>query len=69
MKYMLVIILTIAPPDEAKRPKTMELRIPQDNREECMKASKTFRFSLPVFSMETRCEPRRDNEQPTLKAV
>ena len=52
-------------------PKTIEMRIPQENQEECLKSSKTFKFSLPVVDMyvDTRCEPRKDNEEPKIQGV
>ena len=49
--------------------KNSELRMPQENKEQCVKSAKTFRFSLPVISMETRCEPRRDDEEPEMKEI
>ena len=54
-------------------PKTIEMRIPQGNKEECLKSAKTFEFELPipgvVMSMESRCEPKSDEEQPEIKQV
>jgi hypothetical protein len=51
-----------------KDPKTIELRVPQENKEECLKTAKTFDFKLPipgvVLSMKSRCEPRTDKEEP-----
>ena len=52
-----------------EEPKTIEMRIPQENQEECLKSAKTFKFSLPVISVDTRCEPQKDNEQPTLQST
>ena len=53
--------------------KTIEMRIPQENRKECRKSAKTFKFSLPIpmvtLSTETRCEPRLENEAPELKGA
>ena len=69
MKFMLIVIITRGSPVIGEETKTFELRIPQENREECMKSANTFRFSLPVISMDTRCEPRRDNEEPEIKGV
>ena len=69
MKFMLVVMITMGSPVIGEETKTFELRIPQENREECMKSANTFRFSLPVISMDTRCEPRRDNEEPEIKGV
>ena len=71
MKYILVIIMTMGAVGEES--KTIEMRIPQENREECLKSAKTFKFSLPILmvtlSTETRCEPRLDNEEPKWKGV
>ena len=71
MKFMLVIQITLGA--LGGEPKTIEMRIPQENREECLKSAKTFKFSLPIpmvtVSTETRCEPRLENEEPELKAA
>ena len=71
MKYILVILITMSAVGEET--KTIEMRIPQENREECLKSAKTFKFSLPIpmvtLSTETRCEPRLENEEPELKGV
>ena len=71
MKYILVIIMTMDAMSE--NTKTIEKRIPQENRDECLKSAKTFKFSLPMpmvtVSTGTRCEPRLDNEEPELKGV
>ena len=71
MKYILVILMTMGAMGE--EPKTIEMRIPQENREECLKSAKTFKFSLPIpmvtFSTKTRCEPRLENEQPELRGA
>ena len=71
MKFILVILITMSAMGE--KPKTIEMRIPQENREECLKSAKTFKFSLPIpmvtLSTETQCEPRLENEEPELKGV
>ena len=67
MKYMLVILITMGAAGE--EPKTLEMRIPQENQEECLKAARTFRFTLPVISVDTRSEPRMDNEEPEVRGV
>ena len=67
MKYILVILMTMGVVGE--EPKTIEMRIPQENREECLKSAKTFKFSLPVISVDTRCEPRMDNKEPEVRGV
>ena len=69
MKFVLVVIITMGSPVIGEKQKTFELRIPQENQRECLKSAKTFRFSLPVISMDTRCEPRKDDEEPELKNV
>ena len=71
MKFMLVILITMGAAGE--KPKTIEMRIPQENQEECLKSAKTFKFTLPIpmvtLSTETRCEPRLDNEEPEVRGV
>ena len=71
MKFMLVILITMGTTGE--EPKTIEMRIPQENLEECLKSAKTFKFTLPIpmvtLSTETRCEPRLDNEEPEIRGV
>ena len=51
-------------------PKTIELKIPQDNKEECLKSAKSLDFKLPipgvVISMKSRCERRKDKEEPVV---
>ena len=69
MKFMLVVITTMGSPVIGEEKKTFELRTPQENQQECMKSAKTFKFSLPVISMDTRCEPRRDNEYTTMQST
>ena len=69
MKYMLVVLITMGSPVIGEEQKTFELKIPQSSKEECEKSAKTFKFSLPVISMDTRCEPRRDDEEPSMKSI
>ena len=64
--FLLVVIITMGSPVIGEEKKTFELRIPQENQQECLKSAKTFKFSLPVISIDTRCEPRRDNEDPSM---
>jgi hypothetical protein len=49
-------------------PKTIELKFSQNNKEKCLKSSKSLDFKLPitgvVISMRSRCEPRKDKEEP-----
>ena len=71
MKFMLIIILTMS--SMGNDPKTIELKIPQENKEECLKTAKSFDFKLPipgvVLSMKSRCEPRMDKEEPGVTQV
>ena len=67
MKFMLVILITMGA--SGGEPKTIEMRIPQENHEECLKSAKTFKFSLPMLSVDTRCEPRLENEEPKIRGV
>ena len=66
MKFMLIIILSMS--STGNDPKTIELKIPQENKEECLKSAKSFDFKLPIpglaISMKSRCEPRKDKEEP-----
>ena len=66
MKFMLVVIITMGSPVIGEKFKNFELRIPQENKQECLKSAKTFKFSLPVFSIDTRCELRKVNENPSM---
>ena len=66
MKFMLVVVITIGSPVIGEKFKHFELRIPQENKQECLKSAKTFNFFLPVISMDTRCEPRKANENPSM---
>ena len=69
MKYMLVVMITMGSPVIGEDSKTFEMRIPKENLEECTKSAKTFKFSLPVISMDTRCEPRRVMKDPEMKEI
>ena len=69
MKYMLVIIITIGSPVIGEKEKTLELRIPQESKIECLRSSGTFKFHLPVISMKSKCVPKLENEKPGLKSV
>ena len=66
MKFLLIIILTMS--SSGNDLKTIELKVPQDNKEECFKSAKSLDFKLPipgvVISMKSRCEPRKDKEEP-----
>lgn len=67
MKYMLIVFITMGSPVIGEDRKTFELRIPQANKEECQKSAQTFKFHLPIISMDTRCEPKKKDEEPSLK--
>ena len=49
--------------------KTVEMRVPQENQEECLKAAKTFRLTLYTISVDTGRKPQRDNEKPEVRRV
>ena len=66
---MLVVIITMGSPVIGDKQKTFELRIPQENKETCEKSAKTFKFSLPVITMDTKCESKKDNEEPTIQSA
>jgi hypothetical protein len=63
---LLIIILTMS--STGNDPKTIELEFPQNIKEECLKSSKSLDFKLPIpgvfISMKSRCEPRKDKEEP-----
>jgi hypothetical protein len=69
MKFMLVVLIAMGSPVIGQEQKTFELRISQENKETCEKSARTFRFSLPVISMNTKCEPQKDNEEPTIQST
>ena len=69
MKFMLIVLNTMGSPVIGQEQKTFELRIPQENKQTCEKSARTFKFSLPVISMDTRCEPQKDNEEPTIQST
>ena len=69
MKFMLVVLITMGSPVIGEEQKTFELRIPQEKQATCEKSARTFKFSLPVISMDTRCEPKKDNEEPAIQSI
>ena len=69
MKFMLVVIITMGSPVIGDKQKTFELRIPQENKETCEKSAKTFKFSLPVITMDTKCVSKKDNEEPSIHST
>ena len=66
MQFMLVVLITMGSPIIGGDKKTFELRIPQENKATCEKSAKTFKFSLPVISMDTKCEPSKGDEDPSM---
>jgi len=66
---MLVVIITMGSPVIGDKQKSFELRIPQENKETCEKSAKTFKFSLPVITMDTKCESKKDNEEPSIQST
>jgi hypothetical protein len=66
---MLVALITMGSPVIGEEKQTFELRIPQENKETCEKSARTFKFSLPVISIDTRCEPQKYNEEPTIQST
>ena len=56
MKYILLIVLSFNSVDE--NTKDIELRIPYENKEECLKASKKidFSFKIPGKNITTKSE-------------
>jgi hypothetical protein len=54
-------------------PKTIELKVPQENKEEFWKSAKSLDFKLPipvvVMSMKPRCETRKNKEKPGVTQV
>ena len=69
MKFMLVVLITMGSPVIGEDKKTFELRVPQENKETCEKSAKTFKFSLPIISMDTRCEPSKGDEDPSMLSI
>jgi hypothetical protein len=69
MQFMLVVLITMGPPIIGEDKKAFELGIPQKNEETCEKSAKTFKFSLPVISMDTRCEPSKGDEDPSMLSI
>tara|TARA_Y100000588_G_scaffold335033_1_gene374896 strand:+ start:2127 stop:2336 length:210 start_codon:yes stop_codon:yes gene_type:complete len=69
MKFMLVVIITMGSPLIGEEQRTFELRIPQENKEICLKSARTFKFSLPVISIHTKCEPSKKNEEPKFETT
>ena len=62
MKYMLIILITFGSPVTGEKQKTFEMKIPQESKAQCEQSAKKFTFGLPIMKMETRCVPRREDE-------
>ena len=45
MKFILIIIITMGAMGHTK---TIEMKIPQENKKECLKFAKTFELKLPI---------------------
>ncbi len=69
MKYMLIVFITIGSPIIGEEQKTLVLRIPQASKEECEKSAHTLKFHLPVISMDTKCEPKKVDEEPSFRTI
>ena len=59
MKFILIIIITMGAMGHTK---TIEMKIPQENKKECLKFANIFELKLPiagiVMSMKSRCYPK-----------
>ena len=72
MKFRPAILMTVGVLDHTKDPsKTIEMRIPQVNQEECIKSSEAFKFSPLVVDInaDTRYESREDSEELKIYGV
>ena len=71
MKFLLIIILTMS--STGNDPKTIELKVPQDNKEECLNSAKSQDCKLPipgvVISIKSRCELTKDKEEPGVTQI
>jgi hypothetical protein len=61
-----IVLITMGSPVIGKDKKTFELRTLHENKETCEKSARTFKSSLSIISMNTRCEPQKDDEEKTL---
>ncbi len=66
---MLVVIITLGSPNIGKKNNFFELRIPQKNKNECLKSAKKIMFELPLISIQTKCEPKIKLEEPPIKSI
>ena len=51
MKFMLVVIITMGSPVIGEEKRTFELRIPQENEQECLKSANTFNCVSSVIAL------------------
>jgi hypothetical protein len=66
---MLVVLINMGSPEVSQDKKFFELRIPQNNKGTFEEYAKTFKFSLPVIFMDTRCEPSKGKEDPSILSI
>jgi hypothetical protein len=66
---MLVVFVTMGSPVIGEDKKTFELRVFQESKKTCDKSAKTFKFSLPMISIDTRCKPRKGDEEPSMLSI
>ena len=52
--FILVIMITMGTGEDLK---SFEIRLNKDSQSECLKDAETYKFPLPIISIETRCEP------------
>ena len=52
--FILVILITMGSGEDLK---SFEIRLNKDSQSECLKDAEAYQFSLPIISIETRCEP------------
>jgi hypothetical protein len=54
-------------------PKTIQLKVPQDNKEECLKIANSLGFKFPIpglaIFIKSRYEPRKDKKEPGVTQV
>ena len=60
--FILVILITMGSGEDLK---SFEIRMNKDSQSECFKDAETYQFSLPIISIETRCEPIIGNKPET----
>ena len=60
--FILVIMITMGSGEDLK---SFEIRLNKESQSECLKDAETYQFSLPIISIETRCEPVIGNKLKT----